>query len=267
MIAGLEALPCAPRRAGRPARRSLCRTALGAPPASGRCSRSSRSPRRPGATPPRRSGERQREGLLALVVGVVEAASIVLLDSPACRTSSACRDSKSATDAPLPSRTARARGRSWSSTRRSPTGSGPGSAPSVAVCSWARRRTARRWSVSRNPLWNSDSGTPNRVPHWYVPLAQAAADPETAEGIRESRSLIVRTRGDPGRAVPPVPRRARRALSRPAGEPRAEPARCPRRTHPLVDDRHGPARCRRPASPASPCCSPPSGSTPSSPSA
>ena len=71
MIARLEALPCAPRRAGRPARRSLCRTALGAPPASGRCSRSSRSPRRPGATPPRRS-RAPREGLLALVVGVVE---------------------------------------------------------------------------------------------------------------------------------------------------------------------------------------------------
>ena len=44
----------------------------------------------------------------------------------------------------------------------------------------------------------------NRVPHWYVPLAQAAADPETEEEIRGSRSLVVRTQGDPGRTVPPV---------------------------------------------------------------
>ena len=44
----------------------------------------------------------------------------------------------------------------------------------------------------------------NRVPHWYVPLAQATADPETAEEVRESRSLVVRTQGDPRRTVVPV---------------------------------------------------------------
>ena len=44
----------------------------------------------------------------------------------------------------------------------------------------------------------------NRVPHYYVPLEQAAADPETAEQVRRKRSLVVRTQGNPGRAVPPV---------------------------------------------------------------
>ncbi len=41
----------------------------------------------------------------------------------------------------------------------------------------------------------------NRVGHFYVPLGQAAADPQTAEAVRGSRSLIVRTRGNPAPAV------------------------------------------------------------------
>ncbi len=44
----------------------------------------------------------------------------------------------------------------------------------------------------------------NRVPHYYVPLDQAAADPESAEYVRRNRSLVVRTQGDPGRTAPPV---------------------------------------------------------------
>ena len=43
----------------------------------------------------------------------------------------------------------------------------------------------------------------NRVGHYYVPLDQAAADPEIADYLRRRRSLVVRT-GDPGRTVPPV---------------------------------------------------------------
>ena len=44
----------------------------------------------------------------------------------------------------------------------------------------------------------------NRVPHYYVPLDQAAADPDTAEEVLRYRSLVVRTQGNPGRTVPPV---------------------------------------------------------------
>ena len=44
----------------------------------------------------------------------------------------------------------------------------------------------------------------NRVGHYYVPLDQAAADPEIADYLRRRRSLVVRTQGDPGRTVPPV---------------------------------------------------------------
>ena len=44
----------------------------------------------------------------------------------------------------------------------------------------------------------------NRAPHYYVPLDQAAADPETADYLRQRRSLVVRTQGDPGGTVPPV---------------------------------------------------------------
>ena len=46
-----------------------------------------------------------------------------------------------------------------------------------------------------------DSG---RVPHYYLPIAQAAAETATAERLSRGRSLIVRTRGNPGRTVPPV---------------------------------------------------------------
>ena len=44
----------------------------------------------------------------------------------------------------------------------------------------------------------------NRVPHFYLPLSQAAADPDTAEALRRERSLVVRTQGNPGRTVTPV---------------------------------------------------------------
>ena len=44
----------------------------------------------------------------------------------------------------------------------------------------------------------------NRTQHYYVPLDQAAADPETVEEVRGKRSLVVHTLGSPGRAVPPV---------------------------------------------------------------
>ena len=44
----------------------------------------------------------------------------------------------------------------------------------------------------------------NRVGHFYVPLEQAAADAATADALRWDRSLIVRTRGNPGRTVVPV---------------------------------------------------------------
>ena len=44
----------------------------------------------------------------------------------------------------------------------------------------------------------------NRVPHYYVPLDQAAADPDTAEEVLGHRSLVVRTQGNPGRTVPPA---------------------------------------------------------------
>ena len=44
----------------------------------------------------------------------------------------------------------------------------------------------------------------NRSPHYYVPLDQAAADPDAAEYVYGRRSLVVRTRGAPGAVVPPV---------------------------------------------------------------
>ena len=44
----------------------------------------------------------------------------------------------------------------------------------------------------------------DRLPHYYLPLEQAAADVETAENLTRLRNLIVRTRGDPGRATAPV---------------------------------------------------------------
>ena len=44
----------------------------------------------------------------------------------------------------------------------------------------------------------------DRLPHYYLPLDQAAADAETAENLTLLRNLIVRTRGDPERATAPV---------------------------------------------------------------
>ena len=71
-------------------------------------------------------------------------------------------------------------------------------------------------------------------PHYYLPIAQATAETEPAE-----------------------------RLSRGHSRPRAEPAHRLRATDPLVDD-SGPG-CSAPP-PCWPCCSPPSGSTRSSPS-
>ena len=44
----------------------------------------------------------------------------------------------------------------------------------------------------------------NRVGHFYVPLEQAAADAAAADALRWDRSLIVRTRGNPGPTMVPV---------------------------------------------------------------
>ena len=44
----------------------------------------------------------------------------------------------------------------------------------------------------------------DRIPHYYLPLEQALADPETPEYLRRQRTLVVRTRGSPARTVPPV---------------------------------------------------------------
>ena len=43
-----------------------------------------------------------------------------------------------------------------------------------------------------------------RVPHFYLPLAQAAAQPAAGERLNRGRSLLVRTREDPAGTVPPV---------------------------------------------------------------
>ena len=43
-----------------------------------------------------------------------------------------------------------------------------------------------------------------RVPHFYLPIAQAAAQPATEERLNSGRSLIVRTRGNPAPTVPVV---------------------------------------------------------------
>ncbi len=44
----------------------------------------------------------------------------------------------------------------------------------------------------------------HRIPQYFQPLEQASADADTAEFLRTQRSLVVRTRGNPGLAVPPV---------------------------------------------------------------
>ena len=57
--------------------------------------------------------------------------------------------------------------------------------------------------VAESPLEMGlqDSG---RVPHYYLPINQAAAGTATAERLSQGRTLLVRTSGNPGRTVPPV---------------------------------------------------------------
>ena len=87
----------------------------------------------------------------------------------------------------------------------------------------------------------------NRVPHFYLPLESGVARP----GVRGAPGLV----SDPGRADrrrsrpdgPRRPARARGAVPRAAGQPRAEPAGRLRAPDPVVDGRGGPVRGRRPA--------------------
>ena len=44
----------------------------------------------------------------------------------------------------------------------------------------------------------------HRLPIYYLPLEQAWADTHAAEFLNTGRTLVVRTRGNPGRVVPPV---------------------------------------------------------------
>ena len=57
--------------------------------------------------------------------------------------------------------------------------------------------------VAESPLEMGlqDSG---RVPHYYLPIDQAATGTVTAERLSQGRTLLVRTRGNPGRTVHPV---------------------------------------------------------------
>ena len=57
--------------------------------------------------------------------------------------------------------------------------------------------------VAESPLEMGLEDT-DRVPHFYLPLAQAADQPATGERLNAGRSLIVRTRGNPAGTVPPV---------------------------------------------------------------
>ena len=57
--------------------------------------------------------------------------------------------------------------------------------------------------VAESPLEMGLEDT-GRVPHFYLPITQAAAETVTAERLSSRRSLIVRTRENPGRTVPPV---------------------------------------------------------------
>ena len=57
--------------------------------------------------------------------------------------------------------------------------------------------------VAESPLEFSIQDT-GRIPHYYLPIAQAAAETATAGRLSQGRSLIVRTSGNPGRTVPPV---------------------------------------------------------------
>ena len=57
--------------------------------------------------------------------------------------------------------------------------------------------------VAESPLEFSLQDT-GRIPHYYLPIAQAAAETATAGRLSQGRSLIVRTSGNPRRTVPPV---------------------------------------------------------------
>ena len=57
--------------------------------------------------------------------------------------------------------------------------------------------------VAESPLEFSIQET-GRIPHYYLPIAQAATETATAGRFSRGRSLIVRTSGNPGRTVPPV---------------------------------------------------------------
>ena len=160
MIARLEALPCAPRRAGQPARRSLCRTALGARPASGRCLD---RPGRLGVLEPRPeafesasvkvSSPSSRESSRT-------AASVALLDSPAWNV--ACWSSPCSPRRP-------GRCRRGSCSRRSP-------AP-LPCGSGSRRRPRPRWLPPRH----------ERPPR-SSPLGPSPSPPAQVRGTRSSRS-------------------------------------------------------------------------------
>ena len=57
--------------------------------------------------------------------------------------------------------------------------------------------------VAESPLEVSIQDT-GRIPLYYLPIAQAAAETATAPALSFGRSLIVRTSGNPGRTVPPM---------------------------------------------------------------
>ena len=57
--------------------------------------------------------------------------------------------------------------------------------------------------VAESPLEMGLQDT-GRVPHYYLPIAQVAAETATAERLSRGRTLLVRTGGNPGRTVPPA---------------------------------------------------------------
>ena len=57
--------------------------------------------------------------------------------------------------------------------------------------------------VAESPLEVGIQDT-GRIPKYYLPIAQAATEPATSRYLSSGRNLIVRTRGNPGRTVPPV---------------------------------------------------------------
>ncbi len=58
--------------------------------------------------------------------------------------------------------------------------------------------------VAESPLEMSLEEDTGRVPHYYLPIAQARTAAATAERLSRGRTLLARTRGDPGRTVPAV---------------------------------------------------------------